>query len=124
MSLWFETECSARSFLASKPQVSRVDRATVCLSGCLSYSNICCHFLARVFHIDSNPSGTNDSGPDFSKAFTVSDIKCHSSRFCINKQVNDCDLCLYQATRDPICCITATDKTLVVVCKLMVLDKE
>ncbi|XP_070776290.1 WD repeat-containing protein 35 isoform X1 [Enoplosus armatus] len=42
----------------------------------------------RVYHIDSNPSAANDSGPDFAKAFT--------------------------ATRDPICCITATDKTLIV----------
>uniref|UniRef100_A0A8D0CZF9 WD repeat-containing protein 35 n=1 Tax=Sander lucioperca TaxID=283035 RepID=A0A8D0CZF9_SANLU len=42
----------------------------------------------RVYHIDSNPSGANDSSPDFAKAFT--------------------------ATRDPICCIAATDKTLVV----------
>uniref|UniRef100_A0A671TY55 WD repeat-containing protein 35 n=1 Tax=Sparus aurata TaxID=8175 RepID=A0A671TY55_SPAAU len=42
----------------------------------------------RVYHIDSNPSGATDSGQDFAKAFT--------------------------ATRDPICCITATDKTLIV----------
>ncbi|KAK5614379.1 WD repeat-containing protein 35 [Crenichthys baileyi] len=42
----------------------------------------------RFYHIDSNLSGTNDDGPDFSKAFAT--------------------------TRDPICCITATDKTLVV----------
>ncbi|KAM6969516.1 WD repeat-containing protein 35 [Tautogolabrus adspersus] len=42
----------------------------------------------RVYHIDVNPSGAGDSGPDFTKAFT--------------------------ATRDPICCITATDKTLIV----------
>uniref|UniRef100_A0AAQ4Q112 WD repeat-containing protein 35 n=1 Tax=Gasterosteus aculeatus aculeatus TaxID=481459 RepID=A0AAQ4Q112_GASAC len=42
----------------------------------------------RVYHIDSNPSAVSDSTPDYAKAFT--------------------------ATRDPICCITATDKTLVV----------
>ncbi|XP_023129975.2 WD repeat-containing protein 35 isoform X1 [Amphiprion ocellaris] len=42
----------------------------------------------RFYHIDSSPSGTGDSGPDFAKAFT--------------------------ATRDSICCITATDKTLIV----------
>ncbi|XP_053191008.1 WD repeat-containing protein 35 [Scomber japonicus] len=42
----------------------------------------------RVYHIDSNPSGSHDTSPDFAKAFT--------------------------ATRDPICCITATDKTLIV----------
>uniref|UniRef100_A0A8C9R5G6 WD repeat-containing protein 35 n=1 Tax=Scleropages formosus TaxID=113540 RepID=A0A8C9R5G6_SCLFO len=42
----------------------------------------------RVYHIDDNPSGTGDGALDFAKAFT--------------------------ATRDPICCITATDKTLVV----------
>ncbi|KAM6912965.1 WD repeat-containing protein 35 [Xenentodon cancila] len=42
----------------------------------------------RVYHIDSNPSGAGDGVPDFAKAFT--------------------------ATRDPVCCITATDKTLVV----------
>ncbi|XP_037550969.1 WD repeat-containing protein 35 [Nematolebias whitei] len=42
----------------------------------------------RFYHIDSNPSGTNDNGTDFSKAFT--------------------------GTRDPICGITATDKTLIV----------
>uniref|UniRef100_A0A3Q3JR91 WD repeat-containing protein 35 n=1 Tax=Monopterus albus TaxID=43700 RepID=A0A3Q3JR91_MONAL len=41
----------------------------------------------RVYHIDSNPSGANDTGPDLAKAFTV--------------------------TQDPICCITATDKTLI-----------
>uniref|UniRef100_A0A8C5DJY1 WD repeat-containing protein 35 n=1 Tax=Gouania willdenowi TaxID=441366 RepID=A0A8C5DJY1_GOUWI len=42
----------------------------------------------RLYHIDSSPSGANDTGADFTKAFT--------------------------ATRDPICCITATDKTLIV----------
>uniref|UniRef100_A0A672HZ34 WD repeat-containing protein 35 n=1 Tax=Salarias fasciatus TaxID=181472 RepID=A0A672HZ34_SALFA len=42
----------------------------------------------RVYHIDSNPSGASDSGPDFAKSFP--------------------------ATRDPICSITATDKTLIV----------
>lgn len=42
----------------------------------------------RVYHIDSNPSGANEGSPDFAKAFT--------------------------ATRDPICSITATDKTLIV----------
>ncbi|XP_035465888.1 WD repeat-containing protein 35 isoform X2 [Scophthalmus maximus] len=42
----------------------------------------------RVYHIDSSPSAANDNSPDFSKAST--------------------------ATRDPICCITATDKTLIV----------
>ncbi|XP_075964142.1 WD repeat-containing protein 35 [Anarhichas minor] len=42
----------------------------------------------RVYHIDSSPSAASDSSPDFAKAFT--------------------------ATRDPICCITATDKTLIV----------
>uniref|UniRef100_A0A667ZDV6 WD repeat-containing protein 35 n=1 Tax=Myripristis murdjan TaxID=586833 RepID=A0A667ZDV6_9TELE len=42
----------------------------------------------RVYHIDSTPSGANEGGLDFAKAFT--------------------------ATRDPICCITATDKTLIV----------
>ncbi|KAG7466040.1 hypothetical protein MATL_G00160600 [Megalops atlanticus] len=42
----------------------------------------------RVYHIDDSPSGTGDGTLDFGKAFT--------------------------ATRDPICCITATDKTLIV----------
>ncbi|XP_003962343.3 WD repeat-containing protein 35 [Takifugu rubripes] len=42
----------------------------------------------RVYHIDSNPSGVNDSGQDFAKAFTP--------------------------TRDAICCVTARDKTLIV----------
>ncbi|RVE56857.1 hypothetical protein OJAV_G00210340 [Oryzias javanicus] len=42
----------------------------------------------NVYHIDVNPSGTGDSTSDFSKAFTP--------------------------TQDPICCITATDKTLIV----------
>ncbi|XP_030627741.1 WD repeat-containing protein 35 isoform X2 [Chanos chanos] len=42
----------------------------------------------RVYHIDDSPSGTTDGTLDFSKAFT--------------------------ATRDPICCVTATDKTLIV----------
>ncbi|KAM9319055.1 WD repeat-containing protein 35 isoform 1-T1 [Pholidichthys leucotaenia] len=42
----------------------------------------------RLYHIDSNPSPAATISPDFSKAFT--------------------------ATRDPICCITATDKTLIV----------
>uniref|UniRef100_A0AAY4A968 WD repeat-containing protein 35 n=1 Tax=Denticeps clupeoides TaxID=299321 RepID=A0AAY4A968_9TELE len=41
----------------------------------------------RVYHIDDTPSGTSDGPLDFGKAFT--------------------------ATRDPICCITATDKTLI-----------
>ncbi|XP_057715760.1 WD repeat-containing protein 35 isoform X1 [Corythoichthys intestinalis] len=42
----------------------------------------------RVYHIDSSTTGINDNGEDFAKAFT--------------------------ATRDPICCCTATDKTLIV----------
>ncbi|XP_024124884.1 WD repeat-containing protein 35 isoform X2 [Oryzias melastigma] len=42
----------------------------------------------NVYHIDVNPSGTSDGSSDFSKAFTP--------------------------TQDPICCITATDKTLIV----------
>ncbi|KAM3595435.1 uncharacterized protein V6R79_023511 [Siganus canaliculatus] len=42
----------------------------------------------RVYHIDSNPSGASDGGADFTKAFTP--------------------------TRNAICCITATDKTLIV----------
>ncbi|XP_036398202.1 WD repeat-containing protein 35 isoform X1 [Megalops cyprinoides] len=42
----------------------------------------------RVYHIDDSPSGTGDGTLDFGKAFT--------------------------ATRDCICCITATDKTLIV----------
>ncbi|KAI4891828.1 hypothetical protein NFI96_003820 [Prochilodus magdalenae] len=42
----------------------------------------------RVYHIDDNPSGTADGTLDFAKAFT--------------------------ATRDPICCITASDKSLIV----------
>ncbi|KAM3874430.1 WD repeat-containing protein 35-like [Diretmus argenteus] len=42
----------------------------------------------RVYHIDSTPAGANEGGLDFAKAFA--------------------------ATRDPICCITATDKTLIV----------
>ncbi|KAF7657555.1 hypothetical protein LDENG_00025340 [Lucifuga dentata] len=42
----------------------------------------------RVYSIDSSPSGVNDGGLDFAKAST--------------------------ATRDSICCITATDKTLIV----------
>ncbi|XP_029586677.1 WD repeat-containing protein 35 isoform X1 [Salmo trutta] len=42
----------------------------------------------RVYHIDDSPSGTTEGPLDFAKAFT--------------------------ATRDPICCITATDKTLIV----------
>ncbi|MCI4376852.1 hypothetical protein PGIGA_G00193590 [Pangasianodon gigas] len=42
----------------------------------------------RVYHIDDTPSGTADGALDFAKAFT--------------------------ATRDPICCITASDRTLIV----------
>ncbi|TRY60156.1 hypothetical protein DNTS_003730 [Danionella cerebrum] len=42
----------------------------------------------RVYHIDDSPSGTSDGALNFAKAFT--------------------------ATRDPICCITATDRMLVV----------
>ncbi|XP_033861234.1 WD repeat-containing protein 35 isoform X1 [Acipenser ruthenus] len=42
----------------------------------------------RVYHIDDTPTGAADGMPDFTKAFT--------------------------ATRDSICCITATDKTLIV----------
>ncbi|XP_063039587.1 WD repeat-containing protein 35 isoform X2 [Engraulis encrasicolus] len=42
----------------------------------------------RVYHIDDTPTGNTDGTLDFAKAFT--------------------------ATRDPICCITATDKTLIV----------
>ncbi|XP_058241994.1 WD repeat-containing protein 35 isoform X1 [Hemibagrus wyckioides] len=42
----------------------------------------------RVYHIDDNPSGTADGVLDFTKAFT--------------------------ATRDPICCIAASDRTLIV----------
>ncbi|XP_036431101.1 LOW QUALITY PROTEIN: WD repeat-containing protein 35 [Colossoma macropomum] len=42
----------------------------------------------RVYHIDDSPSGTTDGTLDFAKAFT--------------------------ATRDPICCITASDRTLIV----------
>ncbi|KAG5266079.1 hypothetical protein AALO_G00249550 [Alosa alosa] len=42
----------------------------------------------RVYHIDDTPTGTTDGTFDFAKAFA--------------------------ATRDPICCITATDKTLIV----------
>ncbi|KAM9432566.1 WD repeat-containing protein 35 isoform 3-T3 [Salvelinus alpinus] len=42
----------------------------------------------RVYHIDDSPSGTTEGPLDFAKAFT--------------------------ATRDPICCTTATDKTLIV----------
>ncbi|CAG5866211.1 unnamed protein product [Menidia menidia] len=42
----------------------------------------------RVYHIDGSPSGANDSGQNSEKSLP--------------------------ATRDPICCITATDKTLVV----------
>ncbi|XP_010877761.2 WD repeat-containing protein 35 isoform X1 [Esox lucius] len=42
----------------------------------------------RVYHIDDTPSGTSEGHLDFAKAFS--------------------------ATRDPICCITATDKTLIV----------
>uniref|UniRef100_A0A8C1TCC5 WD repeat domain 35 n=1 Tax=Cyprinus carpio TaxID=7962 RepID=A0A8C1TCC5_CYPCA len=44
----------------------------------------------RVFHIDDSPSGTSDGTLNFAKAFT--------------------------ATRDQICCITASDRMLVVVC--------
>ncbi|KAM9786504.1 WD repeat-containing protein 35 isoform X1 [Syngnathus typhle] len=40
----------------------------------------------RLYHIDSSPTGVNDNGEDFAKAFA--------------------------ATRDPICCIAATDNTL------------
>ncbi|XP_066559744.1 WD repeat-containing protein 35 isoform X2 [Amia ocellicauda] len=42
----------------------------------------------RVYHIDETPSGSTEGTLDFTKAIT--------------------------ATRDPICCITATDKTLIV----------
>ncbi|XP_060727604.1 WD repeat-containing protein 35 [Tachysurus vachellii] len=42
----------------------------------------------RVYHIDDNPSGTADGALDFTKAFT--------------------------ATRDPICCIAASERTLIV----------
>ncbi|XP_062851768.1 WD repeat-containing protein 35 [Trichomycterus rosablanca] len=42
----------------------------------------------RVFHIDDSPSSTSDGALDFAKAQTT--------------------------TRDPICCITASDKTLIV----------
>ncbi|KAM9476708.1 WD repeat-containing protein 35 [Clarias gariepinus] len=42
----------------------------------------------RVYHIDDTPSGTADGALDFTKAFA--------------------------ATRDPICCITASDRTLIV----------
>ncbi|KAF7710784.1 WD repeat-containing protein 35 isoform X2 [Silurus meridionalis] len=42
----------------------------------------------RVYHIDDTPSGTADGALDFAKAFT--------------------------ATRDPICCIAASDRTLIV----------
>uniref|UniRef100_A0AAR2KWZ5 WD repeat-containing protein 35 n=1 Tax=Pygocentrus nattereri TaxID=42514 RepID=A0AAR2KWZ5_PYGNA len=42
----------------------------------------------RVYHIDDSPSGTTNGALDFAKAFT--------------------------ATRDPICCITASDRTLIV----------
>ncbi|XP_068194364.1 WD repeat-containing protein 35 isoform X1 [Antennarius striatus] len=42
----------------------------------------------RVYHIDSNLSGGGDGGSEFTKSLT--------------------------ATRDPICCITARDKTLIV----------
>ncbi|XP_026864061.2 WD repeat-containing protein 35 isoform X3 [Electrophorus electricus] len=42
----------------------------------------------RVYHIDDSPTGTTDGTLDFAKAFT--------------------------ATRDPICCITASDKILLV----------
>lgn len=31
---------------------------------------------------------------------------------------------LFQATRDPICCVTATDKTLIVVYKFMFFVKK
>ncbi|KAJ8387955.1 hypothetical protein AAFF_G00148890 [Aldrovandia affinis] len=41
----------------------------------------------RVYHIDDTPSGVSEGALDFGKAFT--------------------------ATRDPICCSTATDKTLI-----------
>ncbi|XP_064159333.1 WD repeat-containing protein 35 isoform X1 [Anguilla rostrata] len=42
----------------------------------------------RVYHIDDTPSGVGEGTLDFGKAFT--------------------------GTRDPICCVTATDKTLIV----------
>lgn len=67
MPLTFQTECSARAFLASKPQVHSVEKEIV-----TSFVFTSCSF--RVYHIDSSPSGANDSAPDFAKAFTVSDI--------------------------------------------------
>lgn len=42
------------------------------LSG--SFSLVLTSCLSRVYHIDSNPSGANDSGPDSAKALTVRDI--------------------------------------------------
>lgn len=52
---------SARTVLVPGPQ-----------SG--SFSLVLTSCLSRVYHIDSNPSGANDSGPDSAKALTVRDI--------------------------------------------------
>uniref|UniRef100_A0AAR2KEL8 Anaphase-promoting complex subunit 4 WD40 domain-containing protein n=1 Tax=Pygocentrus nattereri TaxID=42514 RepID=A0AAR2KEL8_PYGNA len=46
----------------------------------------------RVYHIDDSPSGTTNGALDFAKLIVP----------------------LIQATRDPICCITASDRTLIV----------
>lgn len=47
----------------------------VCLAVTVAlFSFVLTSCLSRVYHIDSNPSGANDSGPDFLKAFTVRDM--------------------------------------------------
>lgn len=56
---------SARTVLVPGPQSGF-------LSG--SFSLVLTSCLSRVYHIDSNPSGANDSGPDSAKALTVRDI--------------------------------------------------
>lgn len=71
--------------------------------------------LPRVYHIDSSPSGAGD-GADFSKAFTVSRLLFTGTLSSIvASQLQLHVSVLFQATRDAICCITATDKTLIVV---------
>ena len=49
----------------------------------------CCHYHYRLFHIDDTPSNANTETIDYSHAFTE--------------------------TKDPICCICASEKNLIVV---------
>lgn len=73
---------------ASHPDQRSHPKKDSCLSMCFSSLTRPVSFLCRFYHIDSNPSGASDEGPDISKAFAVRYIcldSCIVKTLCIQK---------------------------------------